>query len=284
MPSTGAGHSSHGLQCLEVWGGNERVETRVSVPGIEAWVYSEPFEGHSQGGDICYLSTCGGGKVSRFVVADVSGHGSSAGGLAERLRRLMRKHILALNPTRFARALNREFSKLESSGRFATALLLTYFAPTDHLILCNAGHPMPLWYHAESGSWEALRHDMPGRAERVKNVPLGVIEPGDYVQFAVELAPGDLVLLYTDWLVDCRNRDGEPLGTEGLLAFVRQLEAVHPSRLRSQLLGLVAGHRGHDVAEDDQTLVVLHHNASNPPRQSLSTKMRALSKMLGLGR
>ncbi|MCP4593424.1 MAG: SpoIIE family protein phosphatase, partial [bacterium] len=128
----------------------------VSVPGIDAWVYSRPVGGQSSGGDIHYVSTCGGGKIARFAVADVSGHGVAVSELATQLRKLMRAHINTVDQTRFIRVLNRAFTALASDGKFATALLATYFAPTAHLITCNAGHPPPLWYRSADQTWRSL--------------------------------------------------------------------------------------------------------------------------------
>ena len=74
------------IQCMEVWGGNHAVATAVEVAGLDTWILSQPYEGDREGGDIHYVSTCGSGRVSRFVVADVSGHGANVGDLAQRLR------------------------------------------------------------------------------------------------------------------------------------------------------------------------------------------------------
>ena len=65
------------LQCMEIWGGIEPVERTVSTPGLDLWVFSQPFQGDEQGGDVYYVTLCGGGLITRIVVADVSGHGSS---------------------------------------------------------------------------------------------------------------------------------------------------------------------------------------------------------------
>ena len=36
---------SHALHCMEIWGGNHAIEKAVAMPGLDAWVYSKPFEG-----------------------------------------------------------------------------------------------------------------------------------------------------------------------------------------------------------------------------------------------
>ncbi|MCI0400050.1 MAG: serine/threonine-protein phosphatase [Gammaproteobacteria bacterium] len=272
----------HNLQCMEVWGGNEGVESAFSVPGFDAWIFAQPFAGAGQGGDVHYVSMCGAGKISRFAVADISGHGERIGDLALRLRKLMRKHINTLDQTRFAQAINREFSNLSKAGSYATALLTTYFAPTDHLIICNAGHPRPLWYRARSRTWAFLDQEIEGRALRAVNLPLGVIEPTHYVQFAVKLDRGDLVLIFTDSLIEASDPNGQRLGEHGLLALVRTLDVDHPEMINSMVRDAVATFSGNRPAEDDQTLIVLHHNAADPPHQSLGEKVRVMATMLGV--
>ena len=281
-PANAAGEPSHALQCMEVWSGNRRVQNTITVPGLDAWIFSEPHRGDEAGGDIHYVSMCGAGKISRFAIADVSGHGANVGDIAARLRKLMRKHINKLDQSRFARALNQEFGDLAEMGHFATALLTTYFAPTDHLVICNAGHPRPLWYRSESDAWELADRHTPHQAQRVGNLPLGVIGDTDYTQFAIKLGKGDLILIYTDSLIETFGTDGEPLGEQGLLDLARSLPQRDPARITGDLLEAVKAYGGGKVAADDETLLVLHHNASDPPRQSLTEKMRVVAKMLGL--
>ena len=134
------------IHCMEIIGGNEPVTRALSSPGLDIWVNSLPHHGDTGGGDIHYFSMCGAGQVTRLALADVSGHGQSVGDMARTLRKLMRKHINELDQTRFAQELNHEFGRVVSAGRFATAVLTTYFAPTQNLIVVNAGHPRPLWY------------------------------------------------------------------------------------------------------------------------------------------
>lgn len=270
------------LQCMEIWGGNQRIDNALSVAGIDAWVFSEPCAGEAAGGDIHYISMCGRGKISRFAVADVAGHGAEVADISDKLRALMLKYINTLDQTRFAGALNEAFSRLASSGTFATALLTTYYAPTDHLVICNAGHPPPLWYRAPDRKWQFLTADVSEQATSLSNLPLGVVEPTDYRQFAVGLSKGDLVLLHTDSLIEARHPDKGPLGSEGLLEMVRTIDLADPGRFKDELLERLATYRDGQPAEDDVTLVVLHHNASDPPRMSPGQMVKTVGKMLGL--
>lgn len=278
------GVGAHQLECMEIWGGNRTAEDTVSVFGMDAWVLSLPCAGAEAGGDIHYVSMCGSGRIARFAVADVAGHGQAAAGLAVSLRRLMKKNINRVDQTGFARALNREFGRLSRDGSFATAVLTTYFAPTDHLIVCNAGHPAPLWYHASAGRWKLLLPDMAERVAQVQNLPLGVIGPTNYRQFAVSLNEGDMVLLYTDSLIEARNAEEEQLGEDAFLRLLARVDPLRPERFNRSLLASVIENRGGVPVEDDVTLLLLRHNAANPPMPSVGTVFKDLGKLVGLVR
>lgn len=272
----------HRLQCMEIWGGNRAVEDTVSVFGIDAWVLSLPHAEGQQGGDIHYVSMCGSGRIARFIVADVAGHGNAAADLAVVLRNLMKKHINRLDQTKFARDLNREFGLVANDGSFATAVLATYFAPTGHLILCNAGHPPPLWYRSRDRRWRPLVPTMPEQVSRVRNLPLGVIEPTDYQQFAVSLSEGDLVLLYTDSLIEAANPAGARLGLDALLGILERLDGSRPEGLNHEIVAGVRKWASPVPLDDDTTLLLLRQNGERPSWPTLSTTVKVLGKLIGL--
>lgn len=279
------------IACMEVWGGNDGFVGGVSVPGHDVFVSCDPHTGGSHGGDVYYISNCAAGLITRFILADISGHGAEAAPVARRLRDLMRRHINTADQSRFARALNSEFATLAVDGRFATALLLTYFAPTDHLILCNAGHPRPLHYDAQRGAWGLLDAEAPGAvvaardptAIGIENLPLGILAPTAYQQFSIRLSPGDVVVVYSDALMEAAPPGGRPIGELGLLRLAARLDPRDPARLGSELLGAVLGVAARARLDDDATLIVMHHNASDPPRVTLGARARTLAHMLGIG-
>jgi hypothetical protein len=119
----------HLMQCMEVWGGNRAVNNGVVMPGIDAWVYSQPFEGHEAGGDVHYVSSCATGRITRLLVADVAGHGEQVADIADRLRHLMRKYINYMDQTRFIARMNTAFQDAGMDGRFATAVVKVHSGP-----------------------------------------------------------------------------------------------------------------------------------------------------------
>lgn len=277
------------MACMEVWGGNTPADTAVSTPGIDAFVYSRPYQAAGEGGDIHYVSLCASGRIARFAVADVSGHGAEVSQIAGQLRGMMRRHVNNPNQARFASDLNASFAQAELGGRFATAILATYWSPTDHLIICNAGHPRPMWYRASEKHWRVMTEDAglsAARAEEtgIRNLPLGIIEPTDYTQAAYALDPGDLVLIYTDALNEAAAPDGTQLGEEGLLALCGSVDPGAPAEFIPTLLDKVRAHRGGSDLDDDVTLLLLHHNGAEPPRYSLRERAAMIGRLLGITR
>lgn len=71
------------MQCMEVWGGNQAVERSFQTPGLKIWVYSRPYGQAVGGGDVYYISSCASGRITRMLLADVSGHGELVAKIAE---------------------------------------------------------------------------------------------------------------------------------------------------------------------------------------------------------
>src|SRR3984957_1169221 len=140
--------SAQHMTCMEVWGGSQLTTRGVEMGGLDAWVYSKPFGDAQRGGDVYYASSCATGRITRLLLADVSGHGISVASTAADLRTLMRRFVNRLDQTEFVRLLNQQFAALSKTGTFATAIVATFFEPSRRMTVCNAGHPRPLLYRA----------------------------------------------------------------------------------------------------------------------------------------
>jgi len=263
----------HSLACMEVWGGNEGIDSAVEVPGLLAYVYSRPYKGAKAGGDVHYVSSCGTGRITRIMIADVAGHGDKVADLARKLRDLMRQYINHLDQTKFVSALNREFSLASTAGRFATAIAATYWAETDFLVASNAGHPRPLWYRAKTKSWRVLK-DKPREEDGVtvsaSNLPLGIDDVATYDQFAIKLQPGDMIVFYSDSLTEAINPEGEMLNESGLLGLIQQLDTRDPRRLGRQLTERIVAFCGGKSPEDDMTVMAMACTGRKAPATAAS--------------
>lgn len=269
------------LQCMEIWGGSRAVERSISTPGLDVWVHSRPHEQATHGGDVYYASLCGGGSITRLILADISGHGASVAELAHSLRGLMRRNINRRDQTRLVQALNREFGALAKMNRFATAVVATYLTDDDTLTVSNAGHPRPLWRRAATGVWSVLTPDGPESAA-LSDLPLGIAAEMAYTRHEIALAPGDLFLLYTDALTEAESPDGVHLGEHGLLALVGSLDVTDPTAVPAALVAALDAFRGGRAADDDATFILLHHNAAPSRRPGFRENLTIYAKMLGL--
>ncbi|HEX4055393.1 MAG TPA: PP2C family protein-serine/threonine phosphatase [Tepidisphaeraceae bacterium] len=274
-----AGDDKQFMQCMEVWGGSQLTERGVQLGGLDAWVYSKPFGNAGRGGDVYYASSCATGRISRLLLADVSGHGDAVAATAAGLRTLMRRYVNFLDQTKLVRSMNRQFAAMSGEGCFATAVATTFFSPTRTLSVCNAGHPRPLLYRAGSGKWSILEksHD----AERsTRNIPLGILDITDYEQFAVELEVGDLVLCYTDALIESRNSDGEFLGEEGLRDIAASMDLEPVETFIQSLLSKITERHDGNLLQDDVTALLLRPN-SHRPRIRRRDKLGAALRLMG---
>lgn len=269
--STAVTADSQHMQCMEIWGGNELANTGVTMPGLDAWVCCRPFEAAEAGGDVYYVSSCATGRITRLLVADVSGHGAAVCDTAGALRTLMRRYVNHLDQTKFVGSMNAKFTTFAKAGCFATAVVTTFFAPTNELALCVAGHPPPLWYRAKAKRWTYLQQETTTDAA---NVPLGIIDISEYEQFDVRLSIDDLILCYTDSLIEAREPDGEQLGQDGLLDIVRLLDASTPDRFIPALLDAIDARTAGGLKNDDVTALLFRPNG-NAPGTPLRERMLA---------
>lgn len=271
----------HTMQCMEIWGGNQLVSTSVQMHGLDARIYSRPFSGSlgpsvASGGDIHFLSSCATGRISRMFIADVSGHGQAVAEIAVTLRRLMGRFSNFIDQARFVAAVNRRFAEMQAAddalaGLFATALVATYFSPADELTITNAGHPRPFWFDSRHTRWQPL---VPADDPSVKaphDLPLGVLEHTVYTSSSIRLAPDDLVLIYTDPLLETPGPDGRQLGQDGLAHMLASIPTAEPAEFISRLLARLTAFAGRTPAadgsgdfDDDITILLLRRNSRKP--------------------
>src|SRR5271165_904831 len=113
------------MQCMEVWSGSQLTAQGVEFGGLDAWVYSKPYQQAQSGGDIYYASSCATGRITRLLLADVAGHGTAVASTAADLRTLMRRFVNRLDQAEFVGLLNKQFAAISEGGSFATAIVAT---------------------------------------------------------------------------------------------------------------------------------------------------------------
>jgi sigma-B regulation protein RsbU (phosphoserine phosphatase) len=250
------------LACLEIRGGNRAAVYQAELPGLHAWISCRPLQPATRGGDLYYLSVCSQGSISRVTIADVAGHGEGVSTVAESLRDALREHVDNWDQSALVRQLNDGFLKGSRDGQFASAFLLSHYAATGELLFTNAGHLPPLWYRSGVREWSFMWDATPYSKE-IADLPLGMIPGTAYRQNAVQLEPGDLVLLYTDGISEAHDEQGEQLGLDGLLHAAASLPNGSAAAAGEALLAAVTRFRGSAPPTDDETVVALHRHSDS---------------------
>lgn len=227
-------------------------------PGLAFATFFEPSA--AIGGDYYDILPCPDGRLNLFI-ADVSGHGLSAG-----LRMAMVKsavQLLCERETEPAKILGQLHSLLRANRQpgFVTATLASFDLDRRELILANAGHPPT--YRLRRG--EVSEITLPG-------TPLGVLE-GRFGHRVLPLEPGDIMVWISDGLIEACNLDGECFGYEQVAAALSGFDGP-VDELPGSLLGAMVEHTGGRPVDDDLTLVA----ASYEPDQGEPVTVAESSK------
>lgn len=253
------------MKCMEVWGGNASIDRSFSVTGLRVWLYSCAHGQSEQGGDVYYISACASGRITRLLLADVSGHGSAVAGIATGLRDLMRRNISLIRQTRFVHEMNQQFAKLADTANFATAIVCTYFSPTRTLQFCNAGHPVALLYRAKERRWIAAAECATVASKQgLADTPLGVSDRARYSESKIKLDPGDRMLCVSDAFTEASDRDGKLLGSAGLLRIVARLNAASADQIIPSLVAHISDLHAGNLQQDDATALLFEADGSSP--------------------
>jgi serine phosphatase RsbU (regulator of sigma subunit) len=182
------------------------------------------------------------------VIGDVAGHGLASGLLLSGVRSclyLMEEDLGS--PGAVLDRLNLMVRRTTDRRTYVTLLCAVLDREAGTLTLATAGHPPLLVYRAGTGSFEEMGRGAP---------PLGTFLQARYEEERRPLAPGDLLVFYTDGLIEARN-DGREYGQERLQrTLARAANARSAREVRDALLGDLSNFRGDAEQADDITLVV----------------------------
>lgn len=182
--------------------------------------------------------------TSRFevVVVDVSGKGESAGTRALLLAGAMGGLIGAVDPDELLPAANEFLLRQDWEEGFATAVHLSLDLDTGHYEVRNAGHPPAAHRVAGSGRWD-LRSD--------EGPALGLLDGVDFPVVTGELRRGDAIMMYTDGMVETRDKD-IGLGIDRMLGSADLLLRGDFTGGAERLIGALGSRN------DDRALVLVH--------------------------
>jgi sigma-B regulation protein RsbU (phosphoserine phosphatase) len=143
--------------------------------------------------------------------------------------------------------LNHRLVESTSPEKFATLVYGVLDTETHCFRYSNAGHNPPM---LATGA-------QPPRLLETGGTLLGIVDGLTFAEESVPLAPGDLLVLYTDGISEAMNIRQEQFGDDRLAALVRDCRSLSASAAKDRILAAVEAHQAGQPAADDITLVVV---------------------------
>nr|WSZ96010.1 serine/threonine-protein phosphatase [Streptomyces sp. NBC_00857] len=180
----------------------ERIRVQSALPRLpEGWhreMALRPAGGQSFSGDFVVAARTNGDRTLEVVLTDVSGKGMDAGSRALLLSGAFGGLLGSLPPHSFLPAANGYLLRQNWEEGFATSIHLVLDLDSGDYELLSAGHLPALQLHAGSGRWEEKSGEGP---------LLGVYDGAQFDPVKGSLRPGDVLMLFTDGLVEAPGRD-----------------------------------------------------------------------------
>jgi len=144
-----------------------------------------------------------------LVIGDASGKGLAAALMMANVQSSLRTAVLFTGNDLAAllKVVNHQAYVSSLAERYATLIYGVFDGATRTLRYVNAGHNPPV----------VLRHSGSIDWLETSGAPIGMFPDSNYQEGMIQLEPGDLVITYTDGVIEAANQSGEEWGVSGLL-------------------------------------------------------------------
>jgi len=193
------------------------------------------------------------GSELAFAIGDVAGKGISAALLMATIQSAMRTQLSATNgagPPHYSAAvlvaqLNRQLYNTTTPEKYATFFFAIYDEARSALTFTNAGHLPPLLMR--SGEFTNLNPT---------GTVVGAFPFAKYEERTVQLEEGDIVVAYTDGIVEPENPYGEMFGENRLKELILRYSRSGSSEIIARTMEAVNQWTGSSELQDDMTMIV----------------------------
>ena len=184
------------------------------------------------------------------TIADVSGKGVPAAFLMALSRSMLKtiNYVSNYTPAEELDLFNKIVYPDITEDMFITVMNAEYNLDTSLFTYSSAGHNPLVIYKKENDTIELYG---------TKGVAIGFIEDYNYKENSFEIKNGDIIVFYTDGIVECENKNRELFGTERLLDVVYKNKTLSAKQLKEKILEAIKNFRENYEQTDDITFVIL---------------------------
>ncbi|HHO53744.1 MAG TPA: serine/threonine-protein phosphatase [Deltaproteobacteria bacterium] len=218
------------------------------LEGCEIHPWFEPAE--QSGGDWWTMALVD-RRSLLLMIGDVTGHGAPAAIVTGAAKGATQMALLGLGPSLFPHMLlnmlNQVIIDCVRQEYMMSGVALRLELAERTLTISNAAHPPPLLLRA--GEVVPLMGD--------RSSPVGATRAQRYDSEQRPLSPGDLLVLFTDGVIECRSPEGRPFGERRLREVCRRHQAGGAQQILDGVRQQIIAHRGGTPAADDLTFLVI---------------------------
>lgn len=220
------------------------------------------------GGDLYDVFETDDGEVA-LVLGDVSGKGLPAAllmGVVQGAVRAGSGTGASTDHEHAAERLNHLLCMKTARERFVSLFWCYFDRSASVLRYINAGHLPPLLVRSEKGAAPRIVRLSEG------GPVLGLLPGARYTQAVEAVLPGDLLVVFSDGIVEATDARGDEFGEEGVVASVEQNLTKTPGAICSAVLDSVRVFLGKELPHDDQTLLVVRLEQAATPVDSTDAR------------
>ena len=182
-----------------------------------------------------------------IVIGDVSGKGAPAAIYAALVSGIIRSHApIEPAPAEMLSAVNLSLAERRIEAQFVSIIYAVWDDAHRTLTVSNSGLPRPVYVHG--GKNQVIE---------ATGLPLGLFDEAEYDEFEFRMKPGDMFVLFSDGILDARNRKGELFGRGRVEKLIAECASESAARVVDSIFKAVAEHSAGVETFDDQTVVVI---------------------------